>query len=313
MIKRLIYLTIPVALAVFSSCKHKELCYDPHDGLIRTEMNIVIHWQDGVTKPAKGMMVNLFGVGATPHYGMEHFPADGGPVSLVTDGTYHGTCYDYYAENIYFRNEYDYQALEAYCAPLTRATYSRAFPDDVTVAEPDFPFWVDRVQDFPVTGEDMHYYPDNVVEVFTFEIRNVEGAQYISACRGGIGGMSASYGIFEGTLAQVASTVLFDAAKDGANKKITGSFRTFGRVNASAVTNNFTIEILYPSKNGGIIHATWDVTDQVVAALHIPGIPDIIIDNDGRIPPIIPDDDDKGSGFEADVERWEDITVPMPM
>lgn len=299
---------IPLVFAV-SSCKNKDLCYDDH--LDKQDVNVVIHWKDGAVKPAKGMMVNLFPLGNSPKYGMAQLPADGGPVKLVEGSAYFSLCYDYYAENIYFRNEYNADEIEAYCSPMVRATYSRNNPGEHTVTEPDFPFWVDRVDNFPVDGNDLHFYPDNVVEVFTFEIRGINGAQHISATRGGIGGMSGSYFLSDGTLSAAPTTVLFDAKKDGANGKITGSFRTFGALNSQ--TNKFTIEILYPSQNDGIIYASWDVTDQVRSALHIPGTPDIIIENRGEIPPIEPDDDDKGSGFDADVERWEDVYVPIPM
>jgi hypothetical protein len=313
-------ISIHIALAAIlsvalSSCRNKELCYDPHDGP-RADMNIVIHWPEGVAKPGKGMMVNLFGAdGSTPDYGMASYPADGGPVRLFGGGVYDGLCYDYYAGNVYFRGEDAYDGAEAYCAPLVRATYSRAFPDENTVSEPANPFWVDHTDDFTVDGSDMHFYPRNVVEVFTFEIRDIEGARYITSCRGGIGGMAGSHFMADGTLGNEV-TVLFDAQQDGLNDKITGSFRTFGSLRTSGNVNAFTIEILYPSEEGGIINGRWDVTDQVLAAQHIPGTPDIIIDNGGVVPPIDEvenPDPGPGSGFDADVEDWEDVRVPLPM
>lgn len=304
-----ILLPILPLLALLTSCKNKDLCVVDHD--YKTNIKVVIHWEDEEDKPEKGMMINLFPIGSWPLYGMDQMPADGGDIMLTLDASYFSLCYDYYAKTVHFRNEFDSQLIEAYTVSQVRSTYSRAFPEENTVGEPDFPFFVDRVNNFFVADQDLHFYPENVVEVFTFEIRNITGVEHISATRGGIGGMSASYFLGTGLPSDTPSTVLFDAAKNVDAKTITGSFRTFGRV--ASRSNMFTIEILYPSANGGIVHGTWDVTDQVVAALHIPGIPDIIIDNNNVVPPIIPDDDELGSGFDADVQEWENIYVPMPM
>lgn len=309
MTRKIIYLILAALPAV--ACTHKKLCLDDH--LTRSGIKVIVHWEDNAAKPPKGMMMlNLFSLNDSPRYGMAQIPCDGDVIQLVDGSSYCCLCYDYYAENIYFRNEYDNDAIEAYCAPLVRATYSRVNPNEHTVAEPEFPFWLDCNSNFPVKGDDLHFYPENAVEVFTFEIRGVVGAQYITATRGGIGGMWGSYFLSSGTAGTPNATVLFNAAKDGANNKITGSFCTFKGARLTQ-TNKFTIEILYPSKANGIIYASWDVTQQVCDALHVAGIPDIIIENNNDIPPIIPEDDDQGSGFEPDVREWNDEYVPIPM
>jgi hypothetical protein len=100
--------------------------------------------------------------------------------------------------------------------------------------------------------------------------------------------------------------VLFNAQANGAQETITGSFRTFGRLNK---TNNFTIEIHYPSNTpgAGIVQKTWDVTDQIDNGTnyHI-----IIEDADINIP----DDGgtgNPGGGWEVDLGDWNDVTVPL--
>jgi hypothetical protein len=306
--KLLMYLLPALAFLSGVSCRHKDLYDEFVEPKVR-EMRIVIHWPDGeVVRPTTGMMVNLFGMDRTPHYGMNFFPIEGGPVKLVEKGSYRGHCYDYYVRNIYFRNEYDYHKIEAFCSPLSRATYSRQFPDEVTVSEPDNPFWVDNVDEFLATGDDMHFYTQNIVEQFTFEVRGIIGVENISATRGGISGMAGAVLLHDKSISK-PSTVLFNAKKDVENKTITGSFNTFGDLRTMSNVNNFTIEILHSSSTGGIKSNTWDVTDQVLAATHTPGIPDIIVQYDV----VIPRPDDPGSGFKADVEEWETVVVPMKM
>lgn len=306
MTKRIIYIVLPLLLTAYS-CKNKELCYEDHHKT--HEMNVIIHWEDGVQKPTKGMLVNLLAHGDSPYYGRAHFDADGGPITLSDGAAYLSLCYDYYVEDIYFKHETDMDQIHAYSPSMMRSTYSKVYPDEQTVAEATYPFWVDRISHFPVDGNDMHFYPENVVQIFTFEIRGVAGAAHISSTRGGIGGMSALYYLTDGALASEPATVLFNAQKDGVNNKIVGSFRTFGALHTRA--NKFVIEILYPSKTEGIIQASWDVTNQVRRAEELNY--HIIIENDGQIPPIIPDDDERGSGFEADVKEWEDVYVTIPV
>lgn len=308
--KKILYILMLTAV----SCTHRELCHVDHSGgpaIPTMDVNVIINWDAEETQPAQGMRINLFPLSDTGSRYADDLPSDGGKVKLTENADYFCLAYDYFGStNIYFRSENDRDFAEAYCAPMTRATYTRAFPNQVTVAEPAGPFYIDRVQSFVADGTgDLNYYPDDVLETFTFEIRGVVGAQYITATRGAITGMSGSYFLATGLLAMQPSTVFFSAVKDGPGEKITGSFSTFGSLD---LNNDFTIEILYPSGDNGIVQATWDVTEKVRAAQHIPGTPDIIIEND-KIAPIIPSGDG-GSGFDANVEEWDrEITVPLPV
>ncbi|MFV0328027.1 MAG: hypothetical protein ACK5LF_27265, partial [Bacteroides xylanisolvens] len=132
----------------------------------------------------------------------------------------------------------------------------------------------------------------------------VSGTKFISATRGAISGMSNSYYLNSGTLSTTVSTLLFNATADVSGSMITGSFRTFGRIDNT--TNNFTIEVLYPSSTGGILQKTWDVTDQISNGTNF----HIIIEDSGID---VPDEGGGGTGggFEADVEEWEDEVIEL--
>jgi hypothetical protein len=291
--------------ASFVSCENKELFYGYTDG---REVDIVIHWPSDVDGPAHGMRTNLFALQSSPKYGISDMSKDGGRLKLPEGASYMALAYDYFgSKNIYFRNETDAEKIEAYCAPLVRAGYSRAFPDENTVAEPD-PFYVDKVAVFNVTKSDttliMNFYPENVLKRYTFIIRGISGAQHISATRGALSGMSASYFLATETPATTPATILFNAVADGANDCITGSFLTFGRL---PETNNFTIEILYPSATESVITKTWDVTDQMSIDNHF----EIVIDNADIT--VIPYAGGGGSGFEATVKEWENEVIPVGM
>ena len=304
------YITVVIAFMLLFSCENKELCYDHPHG---QQILINIHWPEGVVKPQLGMRTNFFTLNAMPSYGIMDFSADGGSAKMPQGASYKSVCYDYYgSSNVYFRNENNINSSEAYCAPLVWASYSRAFPTENTVTEPGL-FYVDRVErvDIDVTeGEQViDFYPENVLKTYTFRIRTITGAGYITAARGAISGMSASYFLASGELAASSSTILFNAVADAANNWITGAFRTFGQLED---TNNFTIEILRPSKDGSTISRTWDVTNQMKNLTSGQEYDIEIIDADITITPY--DGDDGGGGaFDATVKEWEEEKVKIGM
>ena len=304
-IKRLIITILLPALLV--ACTNKDLCYLHTHG---KRVDIVINWEEGVQKPRNGMRTNLFSLTDAPDYGISDMSATGGPVDLRPGASFLSICYDYYgSENIYFRNEKDADNAEAYCASSVRASYTRANPGENTVAEPG-PFYVDRINKvdivFADTAQRIDFYPKNVLKTYTFRIRDIEGAQYITATRAALSGMSASYFLTTGKLAITPSTILFNARVDVENGWIVGEFRAFGRLEA---INSFSIEILYPTATGGIFAQSWNVTDQMEAIgqngqeYDIEIVTNIVIIPEGT----------GGSGFEATVREWDDERIPIKM
>ena len=305
-IKKIIVTILLPALLV--ACENKELCYDhPHGQFVKVEIN----WENGVAKPRQGMRTNLFSVTEARDFGIKDMTANGDTIQLYPGTSYMSLCYDYYgSQNVYFRNENDVDKAEAYCASLVRASYTRAFPDENTVAEPGI-FYVDRVNRFDVTQSKevqvLNFYPKNVLKTYTFRVKEIKGAEHITATRAALSGMSASYFLTTGDLAAQPSTVLFNATVDIDNGWIVGSFRAFGRLDA---TNSFTIEILYPSATGDIVSQSWDVTDQMVKVGQIDSEFDIEIDTDILI---IPSEPGNNSMFDATVSEWDNEVIPIKM
>lgn len=142
--------------------------------------------------------------------------------------------------------------------------------------------------------------PENWVYTYTFEVRKVRGAQYISDTRGAFYGVSASCMLMTQSLSDSASTLMLYAEPDVDTNRIIGSFNTFGVVGGE---HKLAIEILYPSDTGGYILLEWDVHDQVQVSTHI------IVEADIDIVP----DGETGGAFEATVQDWNDVTVSLDM
>ncbi|MDR0953990.1 MAG: DUF5119 domain-containing protein [Rikenellaceae bacterium] len=313
----LFYLAAAVlAAAGLASCQNKELYDLRFTDPTAKAVTVRINWAEGLPVPtANGMRINVFSLNpdVAPHYGKDDVSAHGGLVWLRPGTTHQTFAYNYADNNLKFVNEHDPALIEAVSTELTRATYSRAFPDEQTIDQVRGDFHVGIHPGYTVLDTDQEQffdlYPADAVKTYTFEIRGVAGAEFIASARGAISGFSASYFLATGELAAEPSTLLFNAQANGGQKTVTGSFRTFGRLD---VTNNFTIEILYPSQTPGegIVQYTWDVTGQIADGTNY----HILIENDpANGIPEIPDPGtvNENGGWDVKLNEWNDIAVPL--
>lgn len=298
-----------LAIVAAAACRNKEL-HDP-DTTAGADVTVRINWTDGLSIPyADGMRINIFSL--TPGvagYGRADVAWNGGKVRLIPDASYITYAYNYVGNNVQLRNENDPLLIEATSPPLTRATYSRTFPDEPTIGgiTGDMHAGVNVSYTVLRTGDPQYIdvYPEEIAVTYTYEIRGVTGARFIRAARGAISGFSASRFLATGALSPTPYTILFENSQVNAGAgTITGSFRTFGRLNHD---NYFTIEILYPSgtPGGGILQQTWNVTTQIYNGANF----HILIEDSGIV---IPDEggEDAG-GWLVDLNDWNDVTVPL--
>ncbi len=269
-------------------------------------VNIVFDWgtlTDDQIPLADGMRVNIFAIEPDVRdYGVDDIGCHGGRVRLIRGEDYRTLAYTYTGNNIYFRHEADRDLIEAYCNVLTRTTFARAYPDELTFAEPQGLFYTgENASCCALPGATINIAPENRIHTYTFEIRNIQGTQFIYDTRGGISGMARSFFIGQNAISTTPGTVLFNATADKVNNMIVGSFRTFGRID----DNLFTIEILYPSNMDGIMQFSWDVTGQIDDGINR----HIIIDGTGIV---VPDEGGSvSSGWDVILNDWADTDVDL--
>lgn len=323
------WLMMILALTIaMTSCRNKELSEEDYCGEEGDwRVKVVVNWDAPAL--ARVMRTTLFSTqSGVADYDREHIDASGVRyVNLPYGATYLPLVYDYYADNIYFRNETDRENIEAYCVLTRRETYevrATPVPGESTVGEPSEFYFDLRKEGFEVvlpSGEDevvLNYYPTNIVREFTFRVNNVVGAKNISDVRGAISGMAASFMMAKGEIANTRSTVLFEGAT-ASNEQvgyIEGRFYTFGPV--EPYSNRFTIETL--SKGSLYFTSYWDVSNQITesmtdreAKLARDGY-DILIENDPdthlpEIPEVENPDPDEGGGFEIGVGEWDNVDI----
>ena len=294
-----------IALSVLAAaCKNKDLYYGDERG--RQAVNVVIDWPAGAVKPSNSMRVNLFSRNTQPDYGRVDMGSDGGNINLPLGADYMGLCYNYHDNQIIFADQDNAQQIRVYCAQITRSTYSRAYPDETTHIQPDADLYTAKVASFPVHASAdplvMLYEVENIIKTYTFEVENVKGTELITDVRGAISGMTNGYFLSSQTYFQEPATIFFSATADVANNRITGSFRTFGRLD---MDNFFTLEILFPSNDGRILQYTYNVTPQIDTNNHFHiHIADSGID--------VPDESGQSSeGWGVDVNDWDRVPVQL--
>ena len=301
MMKKIAALLILIFFA--SACQHKDLYFGDHHQLV----DVNIHWDEEVNPPNKGMRVEFFTQSASsPEVGTEDFPSPhGGKLRMLPESEYDAICYDFLGSEINkIRNNRDCEEIQVYTNGYNRASYSRAFPDEHLATQPDL-FYMDKVTGFKVQPPwRIDFYPSNRVETYTFEIRHVRGARFISSLAGACSGLSVSYYLGQECIVGDGGTITFGANRDDENNRIVGSFRTFGHC-GDALPNMFTIEIRYPSgdPDNGYMMKTWDVTDQMRDGYHI------ILEWNITV---IPSGGDS-SGFDVSVQPWDELWIPLEL
>lgn len=294
---------------MLTGCKNKELSYEYAANTDRLKVKVLFHWDSPQEKPKEGNRINLFSLNQLEGYGVDDVPTDSAIISLQRETVCTTLSYTYQSNNLLFRNETNIETIAATCEPTTRSTYSRSFPNETTVSGVTGTFHTATNEYFDLQASAVnpviHLYPQNRLITYSFEVRNVEGAENIIQTRAALSGMATTYYIGRDEVEQTPTTVLFDAEVDMEEGRIYGQFQSFGKL--PDIENNLTLEVLYPSSSGGIGQYTWDVSSQFTNTNRHAIIEEseVVIPNEGG------GEQGGSSSFEVDLEEWESETVPL--
>lgn len=320
----LLLLLLPLA-----SCRHKELSPDDYCGTGDRKILVRVHW-DHAASQARVMRINLFSLSpGVNDYGRDEVPAAGEKqLSLVGGASYRLFCYDYNAQNIYFRNEMEAARFEAYFSGASRATYNNygsPVAGEATYSAPSGgEFYVDAatapidIDNDPLHDQVIDCYPKNILRQFTFRINNICGYNYIKDLRGAVSGMASTFRFQDNSPGEERATILFGNIRKGydAEKEygyLEGEFFTFAP--PAPYKNQFTAELY--STAGKYYGAYWDVSPQVKESMEdregklIRDGYDILLWNDREqhIPDIDPGEGASGGGFDIGVGEWGDEVI----
>lgn len=332
-----LYTAVIGVLLTLVSCDHKEFCHD--DG--RTKKLIVEYdWSDAPEANPRGMCVFFYSLDNGEYYRFDFDNPKGGEIEIPV-GEYMLITYNNDTELVRFSGTNHFDTHIAYTreGDLLEPLYgngvtSTAKPDngERVCITPDN-LWGCHVDYVKITDTCVYYtlpaddedvcdcdrqqttdvrvitlYPHDMLCHYSYEVRNVENAEYISKISASLSGMAPTLKLMDESLPDECVTLPF-AGKVGDNNKITGSFLTFGHNDNNSAVHKMTFFVImnngakYRIENNDNLNVTAQV-DTARDRRHV----HIIID--GLKVPYSKDDD---GGWDPSVDDWgvhnEDLEI----
>lgn len=323
--KKIYMMATVAAVAVATSCEHKELCYDhPHAG----DVQVVFDWRHVPDADPKSMALFLYPIDGGEALRYDFTDRNGGTIR-ISDGTYHAVCLNSDTENISHRNTEQRETF--YVTTHTTSLMSSSIAslgvrsdgvpraegteDERVVLSADM-LWTDHAEDIvlaqAVGMQTITLYPQVSVSSYTVEIRNAENLKYVYGVSGSLSGLAG--GLLPGSgndvLTEEIVTIPFDAAivEDDTGEKsiITGGIRAFGHHDRSK-GNKHELTIYVVLADGSKWYYTCDVAEQIHSAPD-PRNVHILLDGLPLPKPIV-----NGGGFRPEVDPWNPIDIPIAM
>lgn len=246
---------------------------------------------------------------------------EGGFVN-VDEGRYDVIVYGYGTERTKLTGESNRGGFYAYTNGLgSRLKMTRTKVDDETgeeeeyvaefpiIYEPD-PIYVGRLSDVVVPVRDkiertiyLETVAKNLLESYTFEVINLEGADRIKTATCYVTGQASSRFMWDARFPGEACAITFSVPYNRSTQSLKTVFNTFGKFPGER--NDVYLNILVTADGGGMYQWIYDVTDQFDNPDNVDHR--IIISDKIVIP------DREMGGFTPSVNQWnaEIITVPL--
>lgn len=326
---------------LFSSCEHKDLCYQhPHVKTLRVEFD----WRDAPDASPKGMCVYFYPTEGGGGQRFDFKGTTGGEVELRV-GTYRVMCYNNDTEAVLFHGTDGFDTHGGYTRegnvlePIygngaNYAPRAEGTEDERVVITPDM-MWGCTATEVEVTDTGISYvcvpeserdawdgkpvesteqvitlYPHELVCTYTYEVRNVKNLKHATQMCGSLSGMALSLLFGDESLGTECVTIPFESVSDGVST-ITGRFYTFGHHEENTAPHRMTFYVVMD--DGKKYAYGTDAGERFNVTGQVHGAPDkrhvhIIIDGLDLPQPI-----ENGSGFDVSVDDWEVVEEDIIM
>lgn len=271
--KTKIYMLLLPLLAVVSSCNHKDLCY-----LDETKVRIVVEydWSDAPYADPRGMCVFFYSKDDGSYYRFDFDNPDGGEIEIPA-GRYLVITYNNDTEVVRFSGTNHFDSHTAYTRegdllePLYGngvSTTAKTDNNERVCIAPDA-LWGCHQDEVEISESGVSYtyipyrgreickdcsantethvitlYPHDMLCHYSYEVRNVENAEYISKISTSLSGMAGEMNMWDESLHKELITIPVGGKVDFANKKVTGAFLTFGHTDDAAAMHKMTFFVI---------------------------------------------------------------------
>lgn len=286
-------------LLLFWSCIKEKKC---HLSEQKTETIYILPvWEEGTIIP-EGLRVTFYSKESNKYIQDNLLPKGGN--TTIRGGEYELIIYNNDSEKIRYRNISKYNIHEAYTDKIQRPSYVNPVPDEETFEQPDV-LWLDQ-KDYVLiheTPQTITVYPKQMVKEYTGRIV-VEGMEQVQAIRGAITGMMSKLNLSTQKATGKSGTIFFDV--NAIDQGIEFTFRSFGVYTNDMLPRKHYLTLEFLIRNG-IARQNIDVTNLMESLINggVLKIDKIIV--------IPPDPTDPDGGFDADVGKWDEVTVPIPI
>lgn len=290
------FLTIVVASLALTACNHKDLCYiDSQKHKIFVEYD----WSEAPDATAGGMCVFFYSMdNAGAYYRFDFDNTEGGEIEIPA-GNYRLITYNNDTEVVRFSGSNDFENHMAYTrdGDLLEPLYGNGIKSTTTTDNGERVFitpdglWGCHATDVVINEHGVTYtvvtyarsrgcedceehvygnqvitlYPHDMLCHYTYEVRNVDNAEYVSKVSAALSGMSRAMTLADEALDSEHVTLPVSGSADGSSHKITGQFLTFGHGDDTSVRHKMTFFVVMTDGSKYRIDnaANLDVTDQV--------------------------------------------------
>ena len=314
------------AILLFSSCEYKDLCYnhnhwsEPNLSL-ELNLNLDLNVELDVSEAAHTKI-------DTPTYMVVAFydPEDGslrkteftgpfgGPLQ-VNPGNYNMVVYSFDTEWTQVRGESNVNILEAFTSdisalklPLLAQFYNddEEMPPGPIIYTPDHLLVTQKDVEIPPYSEETHVITitataNTIVETYAFEVRNIQGIEYIASVEAFITNQARSSFFGRGEKGTEPATIYFPMEVDRTNGELKSTFNTFGKLPGES--HSYLHMLLYDTQ-GNPFTITDDITEQFYNPDHVIVIEDSVV---------IPEPQAGGGGIAPTVDPWEEVNQDVPI
>lgn len=289
-----------------TGCHNKDLCPECEQ---ESGIEIKFDWSKVEDIPA-GMTVLFYSQTGDLVYTFSDVPKDGEMIRIDA-GTYQVACYNNDPEYAIWSgfNKLDSLQVTMREGELTEDHTRSKVPETgkLTVMPDDLCGCVRNDIVIKANDPDLQVVlltPEPLIDIYTYEISNIENAQYITQIRATLSGLSDRYYLADPDHQEAETIMPFmgNIAEDN-QKMIVGEMQNLGYFRNPSVRNYLTLYLWSP---GGNIKAAFDVTEQVWNAPD-PHHVNIIIHTTITITPPIEGDD----GLDPSVDEWKDVNVDV--
>lgn len=302
----------------FSSCLHKDLCFDHTH---RADVYVDFDWQKAPDAAPTSMLTYFF----RPDGEMLEYTfsgRDGGVVGLPIGNTYCALCIN--GDNTYWagmRNTDDPDRFEVFTKDAEQlesyGLHTRSLPraigtEDERMAMTPGMIWSHRLDNVELPADmegEKHitFTPEETVCHYTVDVYGIKNIQYIhgASIDASISGMAEGYLHGRRTTTDVPVTMPFTLKPDEGAKSLHGEFLTFGECDTYQTSHIVTLYMYMI--DGAKWYHSFDVTQQVTGAPD-PKHVHIVINGLDLPQPI-----SEGGGFVPSVNEWNDININLQM